>query len=437
MTIWSFVCRKIFSWPPCVDSAGGVSNSARMKLVFALGLIGSLPALPCAALDWYRWRGPDLNGISKETGWTTSWPKEGPKQLWKANVGLGFSSMTVSQGRVYTVGNRNDQDTVYCFDAASGKEIWKHTYPEPLHPHYHDGGTTGTPTVDGTAVYTLSRKGNLFAFEAATGKVQWSKNIAKELALAVPEWGFAGSPLVDGDLLILNAGTQGLALHKKTAAVVWSTGGKAAGYSTPVPFEAIGRRAVALFGAQHLAAIELETGKEIWTFPWKTSYDVNAADPIIAGDKMFVSSGYRTGGALLSLTGGRPSVVWKNQNMHNQLNACVLIKDHLYGISGQNGHAGDLRCVDFHTGEVTWTEGSAGFGALMAADGKLIVLSEKGELIIAEAAPGKFKPLARAQVLGGTCWTTPVLSNRRIYCRNSQGALACVDVSAEPLAAAR
>ena len=410
-----------------------------MKLVFLRvvgGMIGLL-ASQCPGLDWPRWRGPDLNGISKETDWTAAWPKEGPKQLWKANVGLGFSSVTVSQGRVYTMGNKDDQDTVYCFDAASGEEIWKHTYREPLHPHYHEGGTTGTPTVDGTTVYTLSRKGNLSAFDGATGKVQWSKNIARELDLAVPEWGFSGSPLVEGDLLILNAGTQGAAINKKTAAAVWNTGKKASGYSTPVPFEANGRRAVALFGAQHLAAIEVKNGKEIWTFPWKTSYDVNAADPVISGEKMFVSSGYRTGGALLTLAGGRPSVVWKNQNMHNQFNTCVLIEDHLYGTSGQNGHAGDLRCVDFNTGEVKWKEGSAGLGALMAADGKLIVLSEKGELIIVEAATEKFKPLARAQVLGGKCWTTPVLSNGRIYCRNSQGALVCVDVATKALAAKR
>lgn len=410
-----------------------------MKLAWARvlgGLIGLL-AFQCPGLDWYRWRGPDLNGISKETDWTTAWPKEGPKQLWKANVGMGFSSMAVAQGRVYTMGNKEDRDTVYCFDAASGKEIWKHVYDEPLDPRYYEGGTSSTPTVDGDTVYTLSRKGKLFALDAATGTERWSRNVAREMDLDVPEWGFAGSPLVEGDLLLINAGTQGAAINKKTAGVVWSTGKKASGYSTPVPFDANGRRAVVLFGAQHLAAIDVKNGKEIWRFPWKTSYDVNAADPIISGEKMFVSSGYRTGGALLSLAGGRPSVVWKNQNMHNQLNACVLIENHLYGTSGQSGHAGDLRCVDFNTGEVKWKEASAGLGALMAADGKLIVLSEKGELIIAQATPEKLKPVARAQVLGGKCWTTPVLSHGRIYCRNSQGSLVCVDVSAKALAAQR
>ncbi len=403
-----------------------------MKFWFAA--VVTLAAGSVFGLDWHRWRGPDLNGISKETGWSANWPKEGPKQLWRASVGMGFSSMSVSGGRVYTMGNQSNKDTVHCFDAATGKEIWKHTYAEDLDPRYYEGGTSGTPTVDGGTVYTLSRKGKLFALDAASGKVLWQKNIPDELQAAIPEWGFAGSPLVFEDLLILNVGTHGAAVEKASGNPVWSTGREASGYSTPVIFDSKGRKAVAIFGARALTARDAKNGKEIWTFPWKTSYDVNAADPIFHGDKVFISSGYRSGGALLKLK-DEPSVVWKSQNMHNQLNSSVLIDGHLYGCSGQNGHAGDLRCVEFDTGQVKWTEPSAGLGALMAADGKLIVLSEKGELIIAEATPEKFRPLARAQVLGGKCWTTPVLANGRIYCRNGQGTLVCVDVAERAVAA--
>ncbi|HMJ64236.1 MAG TPA: PQQ-binding-like beta-propeller repeat protein [Candidatus Binatia bacterium] len=404
-----------------------------MKMCCGVVLLCFLFSLRSSALDWYRWRGPDLNGISKETGWATAWQKEGPKQLWKASVGLGFSSMVVSQGRIYTLGNNDDRDTVYCFDAASGQEVWKHSYHEPLDAHYYEGGTSSTPTVDGDTVFTISRKGNLFSFEASGGKVRWIKNIAKEFDLTVPEWGFAGSPFIHGELLILNAGTHGIALKKKTGEIAWSTGKDACGYSTPLPFTSHETKALAIFGSNTIAAVEIENGKVVWTFPWKTQYDINAADPIISGDKMFISSGYRTGGALLKFN-GEPTVLWKSQNMHNQLNACVLINGYLYGPSGQSGYTGDLRCVDFNTGDVKWKETSAGLGALMAADGKLIVLSEKGELIIAEATPNAFKPLARAQVLGGKCWTTPVISNGRIYCRNSQGNLVCVDVSGKQVA---
>jgi len=405
-----------------------------------LGLFVSLASLalasPAMALDWPRWRGPEMNGISKEKNWTTVWPKEGPKLLWKANVGMGFSSVSVSEGSLYTMGNKDDEDTVYCFDATTGKEVWKHTYAEPLDPRYYEGGTSCTPTVDGETVYTLSRKGKLFALAADSGKIRWQQDIPKEHGLKIPEWGFAGAPLVEGDLLILNAGTHGLALKKANGTLAWSTGKDSSGYATPVPFESKGGRALAVFGWRTLAAVTLKDGKVLWELPWKTEYDVNAADPIVTGDRMFVSSGYRKGGALLKLN-GEPKTVWASQNMHNQLNSSVLIGEHLYGISGQSGHGADLRCVELATAKVLWTEKSAGFGALMAADGKLIVLSEKGELIVCVAKPEKFEALARAQVLGGKCWTVPVLSNGRIYCRNVQGNLVCLDVGEKQIAANR
>ena len=188
---------------------------------------------------------------------------------------------------------------------------------------------------------------------------------------------------------------------------------------------------MAIFAAKAVVGRESKTGKELWVFPWKTSWDINAADPIIAGNEMFVSSGYRTGGALVRFNGSKHEVVWKGQQMHNQMNPSLLVSGHLYGISGQNGHGGELRCVEWKTGTIRWQEPSIGLGSLMAADGKLIVLGEKGELVIAEARPAGFKSLARAQVLGGRCWTAPVLSNRRIYCRNARGDVVCLDVSGQ------
>ncbi len=401
-----------------------------IALATLVSLAASTASLP--ATDWPRWRGPDLNGISPEKGWSVAWPKEGPKQLWKANIGTGFSSMAVAGGRVFALGNRNNEDTVYCFDAVTGRENWKHSYAEPLDPKYYEGGPSATPTADGGNVYTFSRAGLLFCFEAATGKIVWQKNVAQELGLDTAKgdyWGFAGSPLVEGDLLILNAGAAGVALDKATGKVAWHNGKDACGYATPVPFDNDGKRAIALFAAKAVVAVEPKTGRELWQFPWKTSYDVNAADPIFSGNSMFVSSGYRSGGAVVKRDGGTFTTVWKNQNMHNQMSPSVLIGGHLYGCSGQNGKGGDLRCVDWQTGDVKWKEASAGLGALMAADGKLIVLGEKGELIVAEATPDAFKPLARAQVTGGKCWTAPVLANGRIYCRSAKGDLVCVDVS--------
>jgi len=363
-----------------------------------------------------------------------SWPKEGPKQLWKANVGFGFSAVSVANGRLFTMGNQNERDTVFAFDAEKGAILWKHTYACPLDPRFYEGGALSTPTVEGDHVFTISKRGDVFCFEAASGKIIWRKNIIAELGLQVPSndqeswWGFSGSPLVRGDLLLLNAASAGTALNKNDGKVVWSNGKGYAGYSTPVPFRQAGRDLVALAIADAIVAVGEKDGKELWRFPWKTAYDVNGADPIVSGEWIFISSGYRHGCALLRMRGANVERVYENKNMHNHFNPSVLINGYLYGIDGDAGHPGGLRCIEFATGTVKWTETSTGTGALMAAGDKLIVQGEKGELIIAQATPDAFRPLARAQVLGGKCWTTPVLANGRIYCRNSRGDLVCVDV---------
>jgi len=380
--------------------------------------------------DWPRWRGPDLDGISKETGWSPKALDGEPKILWRAKIGMGFSSFAVADGRVYTTGNAADTDTLFCFDAATGKEVWKVSYPEPLDPKYYDGGTSATPTVDGDTVFQLSRKGMLFALDARTGKEKWKKNVAKEVSATIPEWGFAGSPYVSGDLLVVNVGKYGTGLDKKTGKVAWQSGRDGSGYATPVPFDIGGKKSLAIFGAKELAALDPLTGKVQWTHPWKTEYDVNATDPIFTGDKVFLSTGYGTGGGLIDLAAGRRQAVWANKHMHNQFNPSVLIDGHLYGISGQAGQSGDagLVCVELATGKLKWKEKSLMFGAMTATADKLIAIGEKGELVIAEVNPDRFVATSRGQVLGGRCWTTPVLADGRIYVRNARGDMVCVDV---------
>jgi outer membrane protein assembly factor BamB len=380
------------------------------------------------AEDWPRWRGPGLNGISVEKGWSVAWPKEGPPQLWKANVGTGFSSVAVATGRLFTLGNANETDTVYCFDAATGKELWRHAYACPLDAKYYEGGPGSTPTVEGDRVYTLSKRAHLFCLEAATGKVVWQKNLMEELGVKKADWGFAGSPLVEGSLLVLNVGDGGTAVDRATGQVVWTSGKDIAGYATPVPFAVGAERAAAVFAGKALVARRIKDGQELWRVPWVEKWFINAADPIFSGDKVFIST-FAKGGALLGLGAEPPAIVWSGKAFANHFNSGVLIDGHLYGIDGNtDAPPKDLRCVEFATGLVKWRYEGLGLGSLMAADGKLIVLGDKGELVVAEASPTAFKPLARAQVLGGKCWTVPVLANGRIYCRNARGDLVCVDV---------
>jgi outer membrane protein assembly factor BamB len=381
------------------------------------------------AADWPNYRGPNYDGISSETGWSATWPESGPKVLWKASLGTGFASMAVSNGKVYTMGNIDDTDFLYCFDAATGREIWKTSYPCPLYKKSHEGGPCATPTIDGDAVYTFSKDGDAISFKAETGEIVWHKKLNKELGLKHPRWHFSSSPLVAGNLVIYNAGTYGIALNKADGSTVWQNGKSACGYATGVPYTIGGQKSIAMAVSKELVGLNPVTGKVMWKFPWKTSYDINAADAIISGDTIFISSGYDKGCALLKVSGGKVTKVWQNKNMRNQINCSMLWEGHIYGFDGQVGGGGKLTCLEFATGEKKWSQGGMGTGSLMLADGKLIILGEKGKLVIAEASPGGFKELISAEILTGKCWTVPVLANGRIYARNAAGQLVCVDVS--------
>jgi len=398
--------------------------------VVILGLsISAIVFSTAQAADWPNYRGPNYDGISTETGWSATWPEDGPKMLWKYSLGTGFASMAVSNGRVYALGNIDDNDFLYCLDAATGKEIWKTSYPCPLYKKSHEGGPCATPTINGDAIYTFSKDGDAVRFKVSTGEIVWHKNLNKDFGLKHPTWHFSGSAFVAGDLVIYNAGTSGITLKKADGSPVWQSGKGASGYSTAVPFTIGGQKGVTMAVRNELVGLNPVTGKVMWKFPWKTSYDINAADAIVSGDTIFISSGYNKGCALLKISGDNVTKVWQNKNMRNQINCSVLWEGCIYGFDGQVGGRGKLTCLDLQTGQKKWSQDGMGTGSLMIADGKLIILGEKGKLVIAEASPEGYKELASAEILTGKCWTYPVLANGRIYARNAAGQLVCVDVS--------
>jgi outer membrane protein assembly factor BamB len=405
-------------------------NIMSLKRTRFLLAAGALTAFLSSAMasDWPNWRGPDRNGISKETDWSAKFPEQGPKILWKANVGLGYSSFIVGDGRAYTAGHDNDNDTVFCFDAVSGKEIWKHSYPAELGDKSFPGGATGTPTLDGDSLYWLSRWGDLFCFEAKTGKILWQRNLQKDSNIPIPSWGFAGAPTVHENLLLLNVGEHGMALDKKSGKTLWLSPLKDSGYSTPLPLERDGKWFAVFTSGEAYIAADLATGKELWRMRWLTQYGVNASDPIVAGDEYLISTGYGKGAALFKASGsGEPEVIWKSRVLRTQQAPGVLINGFAYGVDGNAGSQANLKCIEFKTGQEKWAH-PIGFGAVSAADNKLIVISAAGELMIAPASPDGFKPISQGQVLGANCWTVPVLANGIVYCRNSKGSVAAVDL---------
>lgn len=377
--------------------------------------------------DWPQLRGPEHNGISRESGWQTHWPKEGPKALWKAEVGTGATAVAVFKGKLYAFGNKANQDLIGCYNAETGVKIWEKSYPCPNDPNLYEGGPNATPTVDGNFVYTLSKKGNIFCWDATTGNEIWKCDASKIAGAKPPTWGFSGAPLVEGNLLLLNVCSAGLALDKTTGSIKWKSGVEPGGYASPVAFTLNGQRTIALFAAKELIGLNPQDGKVVWTFPWKTDYDVNASDPIISGDKIFISSGYTSSGAVIHLGPGGPVEVWKNKELRAQTSNSVLWEGHLFGFDGNsNTKKAFLRCLEFQTGVKKWEQPLK--GSLMLADGKLIILTPDGKLIVVEASSTGYTELGNAQVLNGHCWTAPVLSNGRVYCRDAVGMLVCLDV---------
>jgi outer membrane protein assembly factor BamB len=331
--------------------------------------------------------------------------------------------MAVANGLVYASGNAKDQDTLSAFDAATGKPAWAYSYPAKLDPNQYEGGPNATPTVVGAVVYGFSKDGLAICLDAKTGKEVWKVNLPQEVGAERPDWGFSGSPTVEGQALYLNVGKYGCCLDRTTGKVVWKSAGDKAGYATPLPFPASKPTTLLIFGGTALAGVDPSTGKMLWEETWTTSYKVNATDPIISGSRIFVSTGYGYGCALFDLSSGKPQEVWRNKAMRNHFNAGVLVDGSIYGFDDAT-----LKCLDWGTGAQKWEQAGLGKGSLASADGKLVILSDKGELVIADASPVGYKELTRTQVLSGKCWTSPAIANHHIYCRNAKGDLVCLEV---------
>jgi outer membrane protein assembly factor BamB len=425
--------RLVSARAGCIDTPAAHPYLPRMTGKSPLAVLAALTlSFAAAQADWLHYRGPAQNGVSPEKGWSAQLPAGGPRVLWKASLGKGTSSVTTSGDRAFTMGFADGKDVVYCLDAKSGKALWRFDYPSELAPQMFEGGPRSTPTLDGSRVYVLGQEGQLFCLDAASGRKVWEKHFVKDFGGRRPEWGFSGSPLVSGNLLLCDVGASSgstVALDKTSGKVVWKNGGDMPGYASPVVATLGGKATVIVFKADHLVGHDLKDGSELWRAPWKTDYDVNAATPLVLeGDRIFISSGYNAGCALIQVSGGKATELWRNKKLRAHVNTPVPVGGHLYGIDGNTG-GGNLVCLDVASGEQKWVEKSVKGGALIAADGKLIVLTERGELVIAEASPAGFKALSRAPVLKKRCWAQPTLDAGRLYLRDNEGEIVCLDLS--------
>jgi outer membrane protein assembly factor BamB len=379
------------------------------------------------AADWPQWRGPARNGTSPETGWSHTWPGDEPRLAWKAEVGKGLSSIAVSGGAAYTLGNQGGSNVVWCLDASDGRVRWTYRYPEALMDWQFEGGPCSTPLVAEGRVYAAGRSSAVHCLDAVTGQLVWQANLKTLTGLKPGNWGLNSSPLKVGARVILNFGTAGIALDPADGRQLWLTGPDENTYTSPVPGQWAGRDVLFVAGSERLALVDTADGLIRWSRPFHVSF--KAGDPVRTPGGVFFPS-VESGGAFVRLPdGGEPEVAWTQAGLGAITGTPVLVGRHLYGVLGSNNGKGALTCFEPETGKVSWSQSGFGWGSLLAAGERLLVLSEKGEVSVVRASPDKFEVLGQFQALGGKCWSAPAFSDGRLFVRNAQGRLVSYDLN--------
>lgn len=386
-------------------------------------LIASSP-LHAQQANWPHWRGPEYDGISRETGWSSHGASE---PLWSASLGLGYSNVSILDGMLVTMGFDEEagEDVIHCLDAVTGETRWTHRYgAEPL-ANFHGGGTLSTPALAGGYAYTVNRYGRASCLSLEDGKVIWERDYQAELGLKVSFHGFSGSPLVQGDRLIYCLGGTTFQASREDGEVGWRNADLGdGGYGNPVPFTLRGEACLATYAAPGLRVLRAVDGELLHSFDWRgDAGSINSMTPIVTGDQVFVSCAYNKGAALVKLVEApEAELVWTNRRYRNKVGDSLLFDGHIYGFD-----EGMLKCIDLE-GKERWRVRGLGMGTLSLSDGRLIVLSSDGELVIARANPDGYHELVRRKVLdGGVYWTAPVLVQGRLYLRSSLGDLICRD----------
>jgi outer membrane protein assembly factor BamB len=403
---------------------------------FCLALILSTVSLtPLAAADWPCWLGPLRNGSSPETGLLTTWPKDGPKLLWKVPGGDGYSSVAVARGKAVTLVQHDGGEFVLALDAVKGTKLWE-TKVADVFKNSYGNGPRSTPTIDGKNIYVQLPTGPLACLDAERGNIVWSVDLLKEFNSKNITWGLSASPLIEGDLVYAIPGGPGagvVALNKMTGKLVWKAADDRPAYATPIPVTVGNQKQIVFFTATGLLAADPENGKEFWRVAWPTEFDCNICTPLPIGkDLLFVSSGEENGGVMYKLTGAGPKVLWeskgKNSVMMNYWANAVAFDGHLYGISGEfNEKKMDLNCVDLNTGALKWSKKNFGKAAITLADSHLFITTKKGDLVLVPANPMKYEEKARVTLLEENR-TVPTIAEKRLYLRDRQNVY-CLDIA--------
>jgi outer membrane protein assembly factor BamB len=349
--------------------------------------------------------------------------------VWRTNgVGNGYSSFSTSGGRLYTLGARSGTEYVIALDRVSGAKVWEVANGRRFENDRGDGPRS-TPTVDGDRLYVLGGSGDLTCLDSATGRKIWSINIVSKFGGGNPYWGYSESPLVVGDRILINAGGRGasiVAVSKADGSTFWQQHSDGAGYSSPMLMRTGSLNQVIFFTDSRALAVDPRDGRLLWSYHKASNGTANVATPIVRGTRVFLSSDYGTGGALLDVRAAgniaTANEVYFTRDMRNHHASSVLIGDHLYGFSSSI-----LTALKFDTGDMAWRDRSVGKGSLIFADNRLYLYSEDGVIGLADANPAGYREHGRfslAQQSGLPTWSHPIITDGLLIIRDQDNVYA-------------
>ena len=387
----------------------------------ALAMILATVSTVAVAEDWPQFRGQQRDGISPETGLFKGWKDKGPKELMRLPLGEGYSSVSVVGDRMYTMYGKEEEggamEYAVAFSVKDGKQLWR----TPLGPKFDNefgNGPRATPTVDGGQVFVLDSTGFFAALNADNGEIQWQMDFKEKFGIETPRFGFSTSVLVDGDQVIVQGGgTEGknyMGVNRKSGEVLWTRGDGPAGYNSALKVQ-VGDNTRYVYVADKLYCVD-EDGGEVWSHDWPQG-ETHAMPIHIAPDMIYLSGAEGVGARLFKVKEegdkGEVELLWEQPFMRNHFNTAVVHNGYIFGFDNAT-----LKAISVETGEMAWGKRGLGKGSMILADGHLVVLSDRGKLLLIEASGEGYNEIGSVQALEGLCWTAPSLADGRLYLRN-------------------